>query len=331
MTTTGRTIKIFLMEGDYNGILTAEVINWTGKIIVFNCDQMASPNHKEFLLQEVERAGAYFLVGDTDDNQGQRQVYIGESENVYLRLTQHQKSPDKGFWTRTIVVVSKDDNLTKSHIKYLEANLIQIAKKSRRASLSNGAEPNPPSLPSSDKSDMEFFVEQTLLVLSTLGFDFSIPLTPMENTQPQLIKEGEEFQFKTGDVSATARVYDGKFLVLANSTAALREGASLNKYYCMLRKTLKDEGVLVEKQGVLKFSRDYQFDTASKAATIIAGTNRNGRDVWKHNSDSKTSYNDWIAENVSKPSSDEGFATEEATVDIQDGDGGSGAEEGNHA
>ncbi len=74
---------------------------------------------------EIERPGVYILIG-TDDNQADQQLgYIGESEGIGGRLSTHNSNESgrdaKGFWTDTVVLISKDENLTKSHARYVEA------------------------------------------------------------------------------------------------------------------------------------------------------------------------------------------------------------------
>jgi hypothetical protein len=59
-------------------------------------------------------------------------AYIGESENVRKRLKQHL---EKEFWVEAIAFVSKDEDLTGSHTRYLEGRLIEEATKAGRFEL----------------------------------------------------------------------------------------------------------------------------------------------------------------------------------------------------
>lgn len=59
----GRTIRLYLVDGTPTGILTAEIINWTGKIIVAPRTQLAELARRE----EVRRTGIYCLVGADPD------------------------------------------------------------------------------------------------------------------------------------------------------------------------------------------------------------------------------------------------------------------------
>jgi hypothetical protein len=66
----------------------------------------------------------------------------------------------KDFWEKVCVVTSKDANLTKGHIKYLESRLINIAQQGGRCELLNGTDPGYDNLPEADRSDMAFFLAQ---------------------------------------------------------------------------------------------------------------------------------------------------------------------------
>ncbi|MEL6164777.1 MAG: GIY-YIG nuclease family protein, partial [Cyanobacteria bacterium J06628_3] len=168
----GKTIRIFLVEGTPNSILTAEIINWTGKVIVAPRSQLPELATRN----EAKRTGVYILAGEDPENSIKERIYIGESDNVFKRLTDHNKDDNKEFWTRTVLIISKDENLTKSHIRYLESKLIQLAQQARRGTINNSTAPETPSLPESDTADMEFFLSQVQMLLPVLGFTFALPV-----------------------------------------------------------------------------------------------------------------------------------------------------------
>src|SRR5436305_9983610 len=119
--TFGKSIRIFLKDGSVTGIKFCELVNHA--ILAVACPR----NRLSELANEVEpnRPGIYFLFG-LDEESTQMKAYIGEAENVYNRLQNH--SINKEFWNEVVFIVSKDENLTKSHVKYLESRLVQLAK-----------------------------------------------------------------------------------------------------------------------------------------------------------------------------------------------------------
>lgn len=71
---TGRSIRIYLVDGDASGLLTAEVMNWSGKFVVAPRTML-----KELALrEEVSRTGVYILSGPDPENPSQDMIYVGE-------------------------------------------------------------------------------------------------------------------------------------------------------------------------------------------------------------------------------------------------------------
>jgi hypothetical protein len=107
---TGKTIRIFLPDGEPTGILLPEISNRTGKVLVAPRSQLDQLSKRE----EVRRTGVYLLVGPDPDGPSGALASIGEGDNVLERLLRHNKNEAKDFLERTVVHVSKDENLTKS-------------------------------------------------------------------------------------------------------------------------------------------------------------------------------------------------------------------------
>jgi hypothetical protein len=154
MPTKAKNIRIFLADGVPNGLMVAEIGNWVGKVLVVP----RSANLIPVLAarKETAQTGIYILSGpDLTASVYREMVYIGESDNVLTRLSQHLTDPKKVFWERTVLIVSKDNNLTKAHVRYLEYRLISIAQQAGRATLANGNSGMFPNLPEGDTADME--------------------------------------------------------------------------------------------------------------------------------------------------------------------------------
>ena len=100
---------------------------------------------------------------------GKNAVYVGEAESIRDRLRNHL---DKDFWNHVIFFISKDENLTKAHIRYLEGRLIEQAKDTGRSVVMNG-QSSGAKLPESDREDMEIFLNRIHQLLPVLGADFS--------------------------------------------------------------------------------------------------------------------------------------------------------------
>jgi predicted GIY-YIG superfamily endonuclease len=242
----------------------------------------------------VRRTGVYLLVAPDPDDSSRQLVYIGETDNVLKRLLSHNRKEAKDFWERTIVIVSKDENLTKSHVRYLESRLIKLAQDARRANLTNDTAPEPASLPESDVADMEFFIEQVQMVLPVLGFDFTQPRVVASGGGREGAAGSPVFELRQVGANATAQEVDGQFVVFAKSTAR-KQGVPSWRSYKSLREKVVAEGSLVGKpddQTLLVFAEDVAFNSPSAAASVIMARAANGHRNWKVKGGAQT-YGEW--------------------------------------
>ena len=271
----GKTIKIFLIDGDPNGRMSCELSNWTGKAYKIPRIKIKECTDRDDLMN----TGVYLLLGR--DEEGKDLVYIGEAESIYKRLTQHLNQKD--FWNETIVFISKDDNLNKAHIKYLENRLHDIAQIAQRYKLENSVIPTQSSISESDRAEMEEFIDNIKMLVNTLGhkvFDEKREFNPKQKHEIFSIKaaRGADGQ---GEPSS-----DG-FVVLKGSKAAGTIVNSMTQNFITLRQKLINEGVLVNKGEYYEFSDDYIFSSPSTAAVMVMGRNANGLTEWKQK-DGKT-------------------------------------------
>ena len=306
--TLGRSIRLFLADGVPGGIITAEIVNWTGHVMV------APRSRLPDLLRRAEagRTGVYFLSGDDPDGGLAPLVYIGETDNVGKRLAQHNRDEDKAFWERACVVTSKDHNLTKAHARYLESRLIAIAAQAGRAKLMNGTAPDYGLLPESDIADMEFFIEQVRTVLPVLGLEFlrDVPRvsaatarpTVDELTQPPAESPIFELVSAKHELRAEAREVEGEFVVLTGSQAQPEWIGTTRRDYQPLHQQLVVARVLVPAgNGPLRFATDFAFRSPSAASSVIIGRVDNGRVSWRVKGTGKT-YAQWQEERVAAAS-----------------------------
>jgi hypothetical protein len=123
------TIKFFLVHGNPKRLRTAKLSIWTGKAVAGPRSEFEGVIGRE----ESGSSGIYFLTG-TDPESGKYALYIGEAENIKDRIKAHLQ---KYLWNQLVYFISKDENLTKAHIKYLEGRLIDPAKKANRSVIVN--------------------------------------------------------------------------------------------------------------------------------------------------------------------------------------------------
>lgn len=291
----GKSIRIYLKEGSVTGIKFAEVVNQT--IQSLSCPRTKISELNKHFPKEINTQGVYFLIGFEEET-GKQIVYIGEAENVWDRLKNHDSKKD--FWNEVIVFTSKDDNLTKSHIKFLESRIVEIANETKRYGLKNGNNPTLSSLPLPDKDAMEEFLSNIKILTGTLGHKFlenpiafkNIPeidtaLTATTKNSIIIDVNGElELYLNVSGIQASAIQTNEGLVVLEGSQAS--KNPTKNYGYGTLRDNLLSEGVIrPNTDGELIFTRNYLFNSVSAAAAVILGYSVNGRNVWK-NSDGKS-------------------------------------------
>lgn len=280
----GRTIRIYLDDGSVSGIRHAEIVNWTGQAISAPRTQVKSLSE----WGESKRPGVYFLFG-IDECTGNPAMYIGEAENVLDRLQSHIANKD--FWNEVVFFTSKDENLTKSHVKYLESRLVQFAKKAERYVVLNGNEPQLPVLPRGDRDAMEEFLSNIRVLLGVIGHKALENLALHEIPQPVSDSPAQDkksalsesnFTLKVKGIKADAVLTDEGVVVLANSMVSEKVHDSLSTGYMKLRTQLIESGVIEESnEGSLFLTKDQLFTSPSQAASIIAGYAINGRHHWQ--------------------------------------------------
>ncbi len=238
---------------------------------------MAGPRSQlESVLQREEAAkpGVYFLTGVNPET-GKERVYIGEAEVIKARIKGHL---DKDFWKTISFFVSKDENLTKAHIKYLEGVLIERARKAGRYEIEN-ANSSGSHLPEADSADMNVFLERMEQLLPVLGHDF---LKPISKPEAKTTKR-EQLTCEIKNVKATGRQTESGFLVLQASEAVLEARPSTQRfpYAATLRTQLIEEGILTKGTDRLRFTKDHEFTSPSAAAAVVHGGSANGLLAWK--------------------------------------------------
>lgn len=267
----GKTIKLFLIDGDPNGRMTCELSNWTGKAYKIPRIKIKDCSDRP----DLSNPGIYLLFGK--DEAGKELVYIGEAEVVLKRLNQHLTQKD--FWNEAIVFISKDENLNKAHIKYLENGLFEIAKSVNRYQIDNSTIPTQSSIAESDRAEMEEFIENIKILINTLGHKVFEEKREIKTSQ-QRDKETFYISAVRGADAIGELTSDG-FLVFKDSKAAITTSPSMTENLVKMRNRLIESNSIVEQNGEMVFPDDYLFSSPSAAASMVLGRNANGLTEWK--------------------------------------------------
>lgn len=288
----GRTIQLFLVDGTPNGLRKATIHGWTGLIFVATSTTFAALTARP----ELDRTGIYILSGPDAESVGGTRAYIGSANSVRERIKQSASQRD--FWETSIAVTTSDDDLSKGHVEYLEARLIELATVANRVTLDNGTSPvgQRRRLPEADQANMEAFLSNLKTILPVVGLDMLKPQpravlqanTPVE--QRTAHETTFEIRHKSG-VSAQAVEEDGEFVVLEGSQA-LKDTGYVQQSYTALKENLVKQGVLeVQSSTLYVFVKPYSFRSPSAAAAVVLDRNSNGLTEWKVKGEKRT-YHD---------------------------------------
>lgn len=297
----GRTLKLYLVDGTPSGVITAELGISSVRAAVASRTALPELIRRE----EATRTGIYLLLGPDPDSPSRQLVYVGEGDQVKTRLVSHDGDEAKEFFTRAVLIVSKDENLTKAHGRYLESRIIAAIRNAGRAKLVNGTEPPFKGLPEPELADMERVIDEIEILLPVLGFDILRPaghdageqLRPVRDriNQADSVVQADEFVMITeSGVNATAREASDEFVVLAGSLARRREVPSCSEGLRRRRAQLIADKILVPTEDGKSFSFvvDTAFDSPSGAAGVVYGGSSSGTLHWKHSRSGET-YGEW--------------------------------------
>jgi hypothetical protein len=266
------SLRIFVVDGDPDGLRVVDRTNWNGKALVF--PRPLLPKVKQ--RAEFGQTGVYLLLGPREDGEGEK-LYIGEGDPVRPRLEKHYV--EKEFWSRAIFFVAGEGQLNKAHVQYLESQLIKRAKAAKRLPLDNGNVPTEPTLSEPDRAYVEVFLDHMLGMLPVLG------VQAFEQAAELSVTASFGLLFCNGKgIKATGYESTKGFVVKAGSEAVGIAVPSMKEYVrggYDLREDLIKNGVLAATGDKLVFSQDYVFSSPSTAAAVLLGRSTNGRVDWK--------------------------------------------------
>jgi hypothetical protein len=261
------TIQIFLPDSNPRGLRIAKITTRNIEVLQVPRIHLDDTNKRH----ELTNVGLYFLVG-TSDEQALPIVYVGEAEDVLSRLNQHNRSKD--FWQWALVCVSRSQEFTKVHVKYLEWLCHQTIEKAGRFQLENKGEPTCPHVSEALKADLSDYFDTIRILTSTLGF----PL--FEEIQ----KPTEERLLHCTSKSAEAigKYLEDGLVVYKDSTASLEESPSAKgTWVAKLRQSLIENKTLVQSGNGYVFTKNHIFNSPSAAAVTVLGRYANGWTEWK--------------------------------------------------
>ena len=300
-----KTIIVRLLDGDQNGIQSAEIQTTIYEAIAFPRNRFEDLKTTGV---DINRPGVYILVGNSVQLRKRHASYIGESSRSVTSRIYNHNNPNsqeyKEFWTHAIVLTSIDSKRLHFRTKYIEKELKRIGEKNRNWQIinKNNSTFDINELSDSDRDFVIDFIEESAVLVRAMSYDLFLDLPKISSNEPSNVKkakspkESKMVMFTcrgAGGVHAKMLVDPkGGFIVTKDSIARGRMTDGIRPKKRSDRERLIRTGVLKKRGDNYIFCSDCRFDSVSDAASQVKGSIRNGNDEWKLDGQN-TTYGEW--------------------------------------
>ena len=277
----GKSINLFLMDGDANGRMKCTLANWTG--VAYKIPRTELDKCKE--RDDLKQSGVYFLFGKNEET-GDSVVYIGQAgarkngEGILNRLQEHKRNPEKDYWTEAIVFTTSNNSFGPTEISYLENRFCNLALQANRYVVKNGNDPTPGNITEEKESELEEFIDNAKIIMGTLGHKVFVPLAtsapaPVVTEEVLSDTSDELLYFDHSGVKATGKRTSDGFVVLKGSQICSKLTKSCPDPTLRNREKYASK---VDENFVL--IEDILFTSPSSAASYIGGASLSGNACW---------------------------------------------------
>lgn len=265
----GKTIRLFLVEGNSTGLITAELSNWTGVGVKVPRIKVREYSKRS----EFQRPGVYLLIGKNENNE--EATYIGEAEVIYDRLQHHIAK--KEFWNEVIFFSSKDKYLNKASVKYLESRLHELALVSGRYQVEQNI-PTCPELSEAEQAELEEFLSNIKILTGALGHKI---FESVEETLERDSKEEIYYCANSAGAFAKGKPSTEGFVIYQGAQLMVLEQKSISPSISEERHKMLNTGQLIQKGDLYELTKTYITSSPSRAASMILARSASGPLEWK--------------------------------------------------
>lgn len=278
-----KNINMFLMDGEVTGKIKCTLSNWTGVIYKIPRIQLGDLKSRD----EMKQSGIYFLFGRDEDKQ-KDMTYIGQAttrkngEGVLLRIQEHTRDTHADYFNDVIILTTQNNSFGPTEISYLENKFTQLAKEAGRYIVKNGNDPNPGNVTEEKESELDEIIENTLMIIGTLGYRVFVPMTKevsqdLTDNHSTYLYLKRKTKKSNKVIEATCERTTEGFVVLEGSQVEIKDSPYLPASLKEMRQNLIASRVIQD--GVLKEKQ--LFSSPSYAAAFLLGMQTNGRTDWK--------------------------------------------------
>lgn len=271
------------MDGEVTGKIKCTLSNWTGVIYKIPRIQLGDLKSRD----EMKQSGIYFLFGRDEDKQ-KDVTYIGQAttrkngEGVLLRIQEHTRDTHADYFNDVIILTTQNNSFGPTEISYLENKFTQLAKEAGRYIVKNSNDPNPGNVTEEKESELDEIVENTLMIIGTLGYRVFVPMTKkvsqdLTDNHSTYLYLKRKTKKSNKVIEATCERTTEGFVVLEGSQVEIKDSPYLPASLKEMRQNLIASRVIQD--GVLKEKQ--LFSSPSYAAAFLLGMQTNGRTDWK--------------------------------------------------
>ncbi|MDR1887944.1 MAG: GIY-YIG nuclease family protein [Zoogloeaceae bacterium] len=280
MTTRGKSINLFLMDGTASGRIKCTLANWTG--VAYKIPRTELEKCKE--RDDLKQSGVYFLFGRSEQT-GDEVVYIGQAgvrkngEGILYRLQEHKRNPDKDYWTEAVVFTTSNNSFGPTEISYLENRFCDLAKEAKRYGVKNANDPTSGNITEEKESELEEFIDYAKIVMGTLGHKVFEGLTQQVRLSETTTMPAEAvviFEFMRADASARGQRTSEGFVLLQGSRISKSIKTSCPK---SVKESRERHASKIDKDGILL--EDILFHSPNEAASFAVAGTINAQEAWK--------------------------------------------------
>lgn len=265
------TMQTFFPTGNINNFQICQIPTRIIQAILIPREELTKVVSERL---ELSRTGIYFLFSDIDNNSlnGENQVYIGESENVGIRLKQHLKKEMDWEVAVVITTINNDNQLTKADIKFLENYSYTKTLEANRFQLDQTV-PTKPFIYESREADLVDIFQTIEIFTSYLGY----PLFQSKPSDKETEEEEDDLLYFNQRGTEAIGFYSSEGLTVKKGSVRAQTHTKGFKREKLLSKLIMD-GVVSDSG---EFLKNYTFSSPSTAADIVGGASYNGWKVWR--------------------------------------------------
>lgn len=276
----GKSINLFLMDGDPNGRIKCTLANWTG--VAYKIPRTMLDEARN--IDALKQTGVYLLFG-ADPTTDEPVVYIGQAAarknglGILNRWEEHKRDTDKDWWNEAVALTTRDNSFGQTEISYLENRFRNMAFEAGRYQVMNGNDPALGNITEEKESEMDEFISYARLIVGTLGYKVFEPLLAKKRVV-EVVEAPEDggpiFTFRYGKVKATGTRTSEGFVVMAGSHISPTMTKSVPG---SVVKNREKYAASITADGVI--TKDLLFTSPSAAAGFAGGASLSGNVTWQ--------------------------------------------------